>query len=110
MGFIFGRRPTLVYTEFGNHTCEKMVPLAIQLNTLTLILGLTACNSRTNSDKEGNHTFNRLQSSSLLDYFLLDSQLWPTLIDMAIIPCSDSDHNALSLDMKMSVPISLIQS
>ena len=52
---------------------KRLSPAALQLLSFTLNMGLRACNGRSPSDREGNHTYKRVNCNSRIDYFLLDT-------------------------------------
>lgn len=78
---------------------KRWTPRVVQLNALTLEFGLRASNGRTTSDPNGAHTFNRVGSTSRIDYILLSLNLWAHLVDMKVAATTDSDHNPLCLSL-----------
>ncbi|XP_078518868.1 uncharacterized protein LOC144784041 [Lissotriton helveticus] len=78
---------------------KAWTPVALQITALTLKFGIRACNGRTNSDAPSRTTYNRVGRESRLDYVLVQMVNWPTIKDFRVTERSDSDHNALELDL-----------
>lgn len=93
MKTLYGQSPTAIYPTRG------WTPLVLQMNTLTLTHLLRACNGHFPADSPGKYTYNRNGQASMIDYILVDVEIWSRIKNFSVQSRSESDHNPLALDL-----------
>lgn len=90
--------------ECNTYQVRGWTPIVLQMNSFAFSNSLRACNGQFPSDNPANPTYNKLGQSSIIDYILVDVELWHRIADFVVTPRCKSDHNPLVLEVVFLKP------